>query len=91
MTPYELVIAQRGYLKAKEREAEEYRAKVENQRTLMTIQAYQISRWVWSKKLDIKKILADLESKPKKQMTDEEMLAQVKVLNNLFGGEVKEK
>lgn len=74
----------------KEREAEEYQAKLKNQRTLMIIQAYQISKWVWAKRIDIKKILAELDDKPKKDMTDEEMLAQVKLLNRLFGGEVKD-
>lgn len=89
LTPYELIIAQRGFYKNKEREAEEYNAKLENQRVLMTIQAYQISRWVWAKKLDIKDILKDLEKPKQKEMTAEQMLAQVKMLNTLFGGEVK--
>ena len=74
-----------GFYKNKEREAEEYSAKLENQRVLMTIQAYQISRWVWAKKLDIKEILKDMQS-PGKQMTDEQMLARVRSLNALFGG-----
>ena len=90
LTPYELIIAQRGFYKNKEREAEEYSAKLENQRVLMTIQAYQISRWVWAKKLDIKEILKDMQSPGKKQMTDEQMLAQARSLNALFGGEVRE-
>lgn len=51
-------------------------------------QAYLIARWVWAKKIDIKKILS--EKKEKKEMSDEEMLQQVKTLNALFGGEVKE-
>ncbi|MCE5226707.1 MAG: hypothetical protein LLG05_12725 [Porphyromonadaceae bacterium] len=51
-------------------------------------QAYLISRWVWEKKIDIEKILGCEEKK--KIMTDNEMLAQVKALNKLFGGEVKE-
>lgn len=90
LTPYELIIAQRGFYKRKEYEAEEYEAKMKNQRVLMTIQAYQISRWVWAKKLDIKEILKDMEGPAKKQMTNEQMLAQVKMLNALFGGEVVE-
>ncbi|HCL01205.1 MAG TPA: hypothetical protein DHW61_02130, partial [Lachnoclostridium phytofermentans] len=52
----------------------------------MFIQAYLISRWVWQKKVDIDKILNTKKSN--KKMTNEEMLAQVKVLNSLFGGEV---
>lgn len=46
-------------------------------------QAYLISRWVWQKKVDIEKIL---NTEKKKEMTDEEMLQQVKVLNKIFGG-----
>jgi predicted RNase H-like nuclease (RuvC/YqgF family) len=90
ITPFELSLCVEGYVKRKEREAEEYQEKLKNLRTLMTIQAYQISRWVWAKNLDIKKILNEIDDKPKKNMTDEEMLAQVKALNALFGGEVKE-
>ena len=90
LTPYELIIAQRGFYKNKEREADEYKAKIESQRVLMTVQAYQISRWVWAKKLDIKEILKEIQSPGKKQMTDEQMLARVRSLNALFGGEVRE-
>lgn len=89
MTPYELGLAVQGYTKRKEREAEEYQIKYENERKLLTIQAYLISRWVWQKKVDIDKILNTDVNKPKKNMTDDEMLAQVKVLNALFGGEIK--
>lgn len=47
-------------------------------------QAYLISRWVWAKKIDIEKILEI--KKEKKVMSSEQMLAQVKQLNALFGG-----
>ena len=57
----------------------------------MTIQAYQISRWVWQKTVDIDKILNASKitdtKKDKKAMTNDEMLNQVKMLNRLFGGE----
>jgi hypothetical protein len=46
-----------------------------------------MSRFVWRKKIDIKKMLSI--KKEKKVMTDEEMFNQVKVLNAVFGGEVK--
>ena len=86
ITPYELSIAVRGFCKRKEREAEEYSAKYKQQQKDLIYQAYLISRWVWAKKVDIEKIL---NVKPKqKNMSDEEMLAQVKALNTLFGGEV---
>ncbi len=75
ITPFELSIAAKSYSKRQELKQKEG-----------IFQAYLISRWVWQKKIDIKKILRD--KKPKKVMTDEEMLAQVKALNAAFGGEV---
>ena len=51
-------------------------------------QAYLVSRWVWQKRVDIEKIL-NSNIKPQKNMTDEQMFAKVKMLNTLFGGEVK--
>ena len=65
---------------------EEYDKKKKLEGKEQIYQAYLISRWVWQKRIDIKKILDD--KKPKKVMTDEEMLAQVKALNVIFGGEV---
>ena len=53
----------------------------------LIMQAYLISRWVWTKNIDIKKVL-DFKQE-KKVMTDEEMLNQVMALNAIFGGEVK--
>ena len=50
-------------------------------------QAYLISRFVWRKKINIKKMLNI--KKEKKVMTDEQMFNQVKVLNAVFGGKVK--
>lgn len=87
ITPKELHIALNGYRKRKVYEAEEYNIKLKNEQMMLTIQAYQISRWVWAKNLDLKNILKDIE--PKKAMSDDEMLKQVKLLNNLFGGEVE--
>ncbi|HOA79961.1 MAG TPA: hypothetical protein PKK61_02710 [Defluviitaleaceae bacterium] len=91
MTPYELSIAVKGYHKRKEIEAEEYKFKLEMNKKLLALQAFWISRWVWQKKVDIDKILKD-DSVPakSKEMTPEQMLAQVKALNALFGGEIKE-
>lgn len=84
ITPFELSMIAKGYSQRKKEDADEYLIKLENQRQLMTVQAFQISRWVWQKKVDIDKALNVKEEK--KDMTDEEMLKQVKVLNNLFGG-----
>lgn len=91
MTPYELSVAVRGFCKHKEREAEEYHAKLQNERALMIEHALLLSRWVWQKRIskqEIEKVL-NIEKKQKKQMTDDEMLAKVKTLNALFGGEVR--
>lgn len=87
ITPKELHIALNGYRKRKVYEAEEYNIKFKNEQMMLTIQAYQISRWVWAKNLDLRKILKDVERK--KEMTDDEMLKQVNLLNSLFGGEVE--
>lgn len=76
ITPFELSMAARGYSKRQEQRQKE-----------SMYQAYLISRWVWAKKIDIKKFLGD--QKPKRRMTDQEMLERVKQLNALLGGEVK--
>ncbi len=75
ITPFELSMAARGYSKRQEQRQKE-----------SMYQAYLISRWVWAKKIDIKKYLG--EDKPKRRMTDEEMLEKAKVLNALLGGTV---
>ena len=75
LTPFELGLVVRGYAKRQEQRQKEDMC-----------QAYLISRWVWAKKIDIKKYLG--ESKPKRRMTDEEMLAKAKALNALLGGTV---
>jgi hypothetical protein len=70
--------------------AEIYAEKKKQDEQNLIIQAYLISRWVWAKEVPIEKILEDMGNKQEnKAMTDEEMLNQVKVLNALFGGEVK--
>lgn len=91
MTPYEFSIVARGYSLRKEHEAKEYEAKLQNERALLIEQALLLSRWVWQKKISKESIenLLKVDNQPKKEMTDEQMLAQVKALNALFGGEVK--
>lgn len=79
MTPAELNLS-----------AEIYAEKKKQEQQNMVIQAYLISRWVWAKKVPIEKILKDIGvEKEKKIMTDKQMLAQIKALNMMFGGEVK--
>ena len=81
MTPRELAIRVQGE-----------QMKTQNQWTLMVEQALLISRWVWKKRIshsEIEKITNIEKRETKKEMTDDEMLLQVKALNALFGGEVK--
>lgn len=75
MTPRELSVMADGYVRRQEIHRKE-----------SIYQAYLISRWVWQKKVDIKKILGD--NKSKRHMTDDEMYEQAKRLNAMFGGEV---
>lgn len=80
MTPRVLNIYIKAYTdEKKEREKE------------LVSQAYLISRWVWQKNIDIDKILKSIDSKEEKQkqMTDDQLLAQAKMLNAMFGGEVR--
>jgi hypothetical protein len=88
LTPYELTIAVRGFYKRIEREAEEFKVKYKQLQKDMFMQAFLISRWVRQKKVDIEKLLDD--EPEKKEMTDEEMLAQVKIWNQMLGGEVND-
>ena len=92
MTPYELSVAVRGFYKKKEREAEEFKAKMQCMRSLAVEHALLLSRWVWKKRIskqEIEEALNIDKKLTKKNMTDEEMLAMVKVLNTMFGGEVR--
>ncbi len=75
ITPFELSMVAKGYARRQEQRQKE-----------SIYQAYLISRWVWAKKVDIKKYLG--ETKPKRRMTDEEMLEKAKALNALLGGAV---
>lgn len=68
--------------------AKAYEKEIELRQKENIYQAYLISRWVWQKRVDIEKIL-NANIKPQKNMTDEQMFARVKMLNTLFGGEVK--
>ncbi len=80
MTPAELNIAIRAYADRRKADAKE-----------STYQAYLISRWVWAKRVNIQKMLDDIDKggREKKTMTDSEMLEKVKALNAMLGGTVK--
>ena len=76
ITPGELMIAAKSFSRRQENKSKED-----------IFQAYLISRWVWSKHINIDQIL---NAQPKNAvMSDDEMLKKVKALNALFGGEVK--
>ncbi len=81
MTPAELYIYAEAY-------GDRRRAENVERQQLDALQAYLISQWVWQKRINIKKILADIASgaKQKEEMTDEQMLRRVKALNAMFGG-----
>lgn len=85
MTPKEFHIYLDGYSKRKELEIEEYKTKFELEQKQSIYQAYLISRWVWQKKIDIEKILNVKQEK--KEMTEDQMIKQVMILNSLFGGD----
>lgn len=84
MTPYELNIYAQAYHENKKNEFKEKLA-IAYWNAKWTIQ------WLGKKSQHPKplKEILDTIDKPKKIMTDEEMLNQAMVLNKLFGGEVK--
>ncbi len=92
MTPYELIIAQRGFIMVKNREAEEFSAKFKLLQELAISQAWCTANWSRAKKIpNLDKVLgADKKgNKKNKKMTDQEMLAQIRAINKSLGGEVK--
>lgn len=90
ITPLELRIAIKGYQQRKEDEYKQYQLQIKTQQKLMTIQAYELSRWVWAKKINIQQILKEIDKDSVEQsdMTDEQMFEQIKSLNAMFGGVV---
>lgn len=84
MTPYELNVYTKAYFENKKNELKE-KLSLEYYNAMWTIQ------WLGKKSQHPKplKEILDTIDKPKKIMTDEEMLNQAMVLNKLFGGEVK--
>lgn len=67
---------------------------LQTERALLVEQALLLSRWVWKKQIskqDIDTLLKVDKQQPSKQMTDNQLLQQAKILNAIFGGEVREK
>ena len=77
LTPYEISLVANSYAKRREEEAEE-------RITLAYMNAMWSIQFLSKNKPKLEKIL----KKRKKEMTDKEMLNQVRILNNLLGGEV---
>lgn len=84
MTPYELNLKAEAYFEKQKNEFKE-KISLEYYNAMWTIQ------WLGKKSQHPRPLNEILENlyKEKKVMTDEQMLKQVKVLNRLFGGEVK--
>lgn len=80
MTPYQLNLVIQNYA---EREKEKFELKLFE----IYLTSAWISRWVWAKRIPKFDSIMD-RLQPKKHMTDEQMLEQVKALNIIFGGEV---
>lgn len=77
MTPYEFSLMINSYAQRREEEAEE---KI----TLEYLNAAWTVQFLGKNKPKLDKVI----KKKKKEMSNEEMLNQVKLLNNLLGGEV---
>jgi hypothetical protein len=84
MTPDELNLAANVYKKKRE---QEYKDKI----TLEYLNAMWTIQWLGEKSRQPKPLEEILKNlfKEKQIMTDEQMLARVKMLNTMFGGEVK--
>lgn len=82
MTPYQLHLMIKDY-------AEREKEKLELKLFEIYLTSVWTSRWVWAKRIPKFDSIMD-RLRPKKHMTDEQMLEQAKMLNAVFGGEVKE-
>ena len=78
LTPYEFSLVVNAYAKRREEEAEE-------KLTLAYINAAWTIQFLGKNKPKLDDIL---KKNHKKEMTDEEMLNQIKLLNNILGGEI---
>lgn len=85
LTPFELSLMVKAYAKRKEEESKE-------RISFAYINAMWTIQWLGKKSQHPKPLKEILDSmgKEKKVMTDEQMLAVVKNLNAMFGGEVKQ-
>lgn len=77
LTPYEFSLVVNSYAKRREEEAEEK----------LTL-AYINAMWTIQFLGKNKPRLDDIKKNYKKEMTDQEMLNQIKLLNNILGGEI---
>jgi hypothetical protein len=85
MTPYELSLCILDFNEKQKAHMENEKAQLENELTVAYFGAY----WQRIEKLspkNLQDILKKLNKPEKKQMTNEEMLNQIKKLNEAFGG-----
>jgi len=88
MTPYELNIYAQTY---SEKQQEEMQEEMKEKITLAYLNSMWTIQWLGKRHQQpkpLKEILKNI-GREKKRMTDEQMFNQVKVLNAVFGGEVK--
>lgn len=86
LTPYEFDLVSSNYF---EKQKQDYKDKL----TLEYYNARWTIQWLGKKSQQPRPLSEILDNlyKEKKAMTDEQMLEQVKVLNKMFGGTIKEK
>lgn len=83
LTPFELNCFLNGFTQRKKIE-------IQQRISIAYTQAYWTVQWLGkSKPKPLKKILQEMD-RQQKAMTDDEMLAKVKQLNAMFGGEIKD-
>lgn len=82
LTPYEFTLMVNSYVERKEEESEE-------KLTIAYLNAMWTIQFLGGKNVPKLDDYLNKNKKRKREMTDEDMLNQVKFLNNLFGGDVR--
>lgn len=84
LTPYELSLKVKAY---SQKRTEETKEKI----TIAYLNSLWTIQWIGKKRPKPLKDILDSIGKEKKIMTDEQMLKRVKMINAIFGGEIKMK
>ena len=88
ITPYELGVVVDDFIRKQDLESKIKKQEADNQITVAYFTAYWAARWFSKKPPEsLEKILGTKKEKPKKKMTPEEMLSQVRLMNKALGGE----